>query len=117
MSKRQGLAALTRLLRALESPAPHLPPPRRRARLASLDLGIVNTATILLHLESPKPAVLTLKPRIDRDPRSMPAWRHANLAAALSAGRALDRLVMLRGSSFVGADPGRSSGGEVAAGR
>ncbi len=37
---------------------------------ASIDLGIVNTATILLHLESPKPAVLPLKPRLDRDPRS-----------------------------------------------
>ena len=37
---------------------------------ASIDLGIVNTATILLHLELPKPAVLPLKPRLDRDPRS-----------------------------------------------
>ena len=36
----------------------------------SIDLGIVNTATILLHLEPPKPAVLPLKPRLDRDPRS-----------------------------------------------
>ena len=36
----------------------------------SRDKRPVNTATILLHLESPKPAVLPLKPRLDRDPRS-----------------------------------------------
>jgi MSHA biogenesis protein MshM len=37
---------------------------------ASIDLAIVTAATILLHLEPPKPAVLPLKPRLDRDPRS-----------------------------------------------
>lgn len=38
---------------------------------SSIDPAIVNTATILLHLEAPKPIVMPLpKPRSDRDSRS-----------------------------------------------
>jgi type II secretory pathway predicted ATPase ExeA len=38
---------------------------------SSIDPAIVNTATILLHLEAAKPVVMPLpKPRLDRDPRS-----------------------------------------------
>ena len=38
---------------------------------SSIDPAIVNTATILLHLEAAKPVVMPPpKPRLDRDPRS-----------------------------------------------
>ena len=47
------------------------PRPRRRTRLGSIDVSVVNTAAIVLHLESTRPAVVPPpKPRFDRDSRS-----------------------------------------------